>query len=82
MATGALDVLRELGRSVPDDVAVVSFDNSQAATSGAVQMTTVNQPSTEMGFAMADILLRRLAGDKDVPFRTIMPTSLVVRDSA
>jgi len=84
MATGALAVLHTHGRSVPGDVAVVSFDDSPAATSGPVQLTTVSQPSAEMGFAMADILLRRLAGDSvdQVPLRTIMPTRLVLRDSA
>jgi len=84
MATGALAVLHARGRSVPGDVAVVSFDDSPAALSGPVQLTTVSQPSNEMGFAMADILLRRLAGDADdeVPLRTIMPTRLVLRDSA
>ncbi|TFC89457.1 LacI family transcriptional regulator [Cryobacterium sp. TmT2-59] len=90
MGTGALDVLREHGRSVPGDVAVVGFDDSPAATRGSVPLTTVSQPSEEMGFAMADVLLRRLADDDDddddddesVPHRTIMPTRLVLRESA
>ncbi|TFB49959.1 LacI family DNA-binding transcriptional regulator [Cryobacterium tagatosivorans] len=82
MATGVLDVLREQGRAVPRDVAIVGFDDSPAATSAAVPLTTVSQPSEEMGFAMADMLLRLLSGDTGVPHRTIMPTYLVVRDSA
>jgi len=45
-------------------------------------MTTVSQPSKEMGFAMADLLLRLLADDETVPHRNIMPTSLVLRESA
>ena len=63
MATGALSVLRERGRSVPGDVAVVGFDDSPAATSSAIPLTTVHQPSEQMGFEMADLLLRHLAGD-------------------
>lgn len=82
MATGVLDVLREQGRAVPRDVAIVGFDDSPAATSAAVPLTTVSQPSEEMGFAMADTLLRLLAGEATVPHRTIMPTYLVLRDSA
>lgn len=82
MATGAVDVLRELGRSVPGDVAIVGFDDSPAATSGPVPLTTVSQPSEEMGYAMADILLRRLAADESMPHRTLMPTRLVLRESA
>ena len=82
MATGVLDVLREQGRAVPRDVAIVGFDDSPAATSAAVPLTTVSQPSEEMGFAMADTLLRLLADEATVPHRTIMPTYLVLRDSA
>lgn len=82
MATGVLDVLRERGRAVPRDVAIVGFDDSPAATSAVVPLSTVSQPSEQMGFAMADILLRLLAGDASVPHRTIMPTRLVRRDSA
>ena len=82
MATGALSVLRERGRRVPDDVAVVGFDDSPAATSSAIPLTTVHQPSADMGFEMADLLLRLLAGETDVPHRNIMPTRLVRRASA
>ena len=82
MATGVIDVLRERGRAVPADIALVAFDDSPAATAGSVRLTTVSQPSEEMGFAMADMLLRLLAGDPAVPHRTIMPTRLVLRDSA
>ena len=82
MATGAMSVLRERGRRVPDDIALVGFDDSPAATSSAIPLTTVHQPSEEMGFAMADLLLRILAGEATVPHRTIMPTRLVRRASA
>jgi DNA-binding LacI/PurR family transcriptional regulator len=82
MATGALDVLREQGYAVPDDIAIVGFDDSPAAVGAAVPLTTISQPSAEMGFAMADMLLRLLAGDTDVPHRNIMPTRLIRRASA
>lgn len=81
MATGTLAVLRERGRTVPGDIAVVGFDDSPAATSSAIPLTTVHQPSEEMGYMMADLLLRLIAGE-DVPHRNIMPTHLVRRASA
>jgi DNA-binding LacI/PurR family transcriptional regulator len=81
MATGTLAVLRERGRTVPGDIAVVGYDDSPAATSSAIPLTTVHQPSEEMGYLMADLLLRLLAGE-DVPHRNIMPTHLVRRASA
>ncbi len=81
MAIGAIGVLRDRGIAVPSDVSVVGFDDSPAATSGTVQLTTVRQPSMEMGEAMAAMLLDLLHGEPTERAR-IMPTSMVVRDSA
>jgi DNA-binding LacI/PurR family transcriptional regulator len=81
MATGAISVLRDRGRSVPGDVAVVGFDDSSAATSGEIQLTTVHQPSREMGAEMAGMLLALLRGETTQRER-VMPTRMVVRDSA
>jgi len=67
---------------VPDDIALVGFDDSPAAMSAGIPLTTVHQPSEQMGFEMADLLLRHLGGDTDVPHRNIMPTHLVKRESA
>jgi LacI family transcriptional regulator len=80
MATGALSVLRERGRTIPADVAVVGFDDSPAATSGEVELTTVHQPSVEMGEAMAHMLLALLRGEEPQPVN-IMQTRMVVRAS-
>lgn len=80
MASGALLALEERGLRVPDDVAVVGFDNSKYATRGKVGLTTVAQPAQEMGVVMADTLLRLLAGETP-PRVTTLDTHLVVRDS-
>jgi LacI family transcriptional regulator len=81
MAMGAVSVLRERGKDVPGDVAVVGFDDSPAALSGDVKLTTVRQPATEMGEKMARMLLQLLRG-QPTERQCIMPTSLVMRDSA
>lgn len=81
MATGALAVLRQRGRSVPGDVAVVGFDDSTAALDAEVPLTTVNQPSREMGAAMAGMLLDLLAGGP-IGQQLLLPTRIVVRSSA
>lgn len=82
MAAGAMTVLRSAGIAVPDDVAVVGYDDSEAATSTDVPLTTVCQPSEEMGAAMADILIDVLNGAEDRPRMTTLPTELIVRSSA
>ncbi|MEQ1737664.1 MAG: substrate-binding domain-containing protein, partial [Rhodoglobus sp.] len=81
MASGAISVLRERGIRVPEDVAIVGFDDSSAATSGEIGITTVHQPSREMGAEMARMLLALLRGEP-TERETIMPTRMVVRDSA
>ena len=81
MATGAVSVLRERGRSVPGDVAVVGFDDSPAASSGDIQLTTVHQPSEAMGATMAQMMLSLLRGEP-VEHQCIMRTHIVERDSA
>lgn len=86
MATGALGVLRERGRSVPGDVALVGFDDAeQVAESADPPLTTVRQDIEGMGRLMARLLLRTLDpahGSHRVPGSVITPTSLVLRGSA
>ncbi|MDN4471813.1 LacI family DNA-binding transcriptional regulator [Demequina zhanjiangensis] len=81
MASGAMPVILESGRRIPEDVAVVGYDDSPAALACPVPLTTVLQPSEAMGRAMADILLDVLAGGERQR-STIMPIELVERESA
>lgn len=81
MARGALTALRAEGLRVPEDVAVVGFDDSPVALGADPQLTTVRQPMYAMGQAMAAVLLSRLAGNEP-PEITILSTDLVVRGSA
>ena len=82
MARGALAVLTERGVAVPGDLALVGYDDSPAATSGELQLTTVRQPSVLMGTRMTEMLLGLLAGREPESRACIMQTRLVVRDSA
>jgi len=79
MALGALRVLRRLRVRVPDQVAVVGFDDAALAQHTMPLLTTVRQPVEEMGARAVQELLAARAG----ACRTIvLPTSLVVRESA
>ncbi len=81
MADGALRTLREAGRRVPDDVAVIGFDDAEFARYTDPPLTTVRQPIIEIGREMVRLLLR-LAEGEPVEDALILPTHLVVRDSA
>jgi DNA-binding LacI/PurR family transcriptional regulator len=81
MADGALRTLRQSGRRVPDDVAVVGFDDVEMARYTEPPLTTIRQPISDIGREMARLLLR-LAAAGEIPPAVILPTELVVRDSA
>lgn len=80
MAAGALKALRDAGRRVPDDVALVGFDDIALARYTSPPLTTVRQPIMEIGRQMARQLLR-LVGGEDVEPTMTLPTELVVRES-
>lgn len=81
MARGALTALRSAGVRVPEDIALVGFDDSSVAITTDPQLTTMRQPMYAQGEAMARVLLSRLAGEEP-PTTTILPTELVIRASA
>jgi len=86
MAAGALRALCRADRRVPDDVAVVGFDDAPFAAHTRPPLTTVRQPVEEMGAAMARQLLRGLAdGARPGPGpaeAVILGTTLVRRGSS
>ncbi|MEU3858461.1 LacI family DNA-binding transcriptional regulator [Streptomyces sp. NPDC028722] len=88
MAAGARQVLREAGRRIPDDIALVGYDDSAIARHMDPPMTSVRQPIEEMGRAMIDLLLtdiadRRPAASRGLDRRqAVLPTELVTRASS
>ncbi|WP_067499287.1 LacI family DNA-binding transcriptional regulator [Actinoplanes sp. TFC3] len=80
MAAGALRVLREAGRAVPADVAVMGFDDLPIALHTDPALTTIHQPVQALGREAARMLVELLDGGQPEPF--ILPTKKVVRESA
>jgi len=82
MAFGALRALAEAGRRVPDDVAVVGFDDAPIARQAVPPLTTVFQPIEEMGRQMAKLLVARIRREElDKPY-VLLDTHMVERDSS
>ncbi|MEV0224812.1 LacI family DNA-binding transcriptional regulator [Streptomyces sp. NPDC050704] len=82
MAVGALAELRRQRRRIPDDVAVIGFDDSIIARHSNPPLTSVRQPVEEIGSTIAQILLEEI-DDPDEPRRhVVLPTELVVRESS
>jgi DNA-binding LacI/PurR family transcriptional regulator len=80
MAAGALRALHDLGRRVPDDVAVVGFDDVGTAARTRPALTTVRQPIKAMGQELARMLTAVLEGEDPSP--VVLPTRLILRESA
>ena len=81
MAHAALRTLREAGRRVPEDVAVIGFDDIETAAYTEPPLTTVRQPIVELGRKMTRLLLA-LADGAEVERAVVLPTELVIRQSA
>ncbi|WP_344863962.1 LacI family DNA-binding transcriptional regulator [Planomonospora alba] len=86
VAYGALQVAADLGIRVPEELSVVGFDDSPLAVQIRPALTTVRQDIEAKGRAAAAALTEAIAdartGRTTVPRRVLLPTELVVRDSA
>lgn len=80
MAFGAMRALRMAGRRIPDDVAVVGFDDIPASAITHPPLTSVHQPLYEMGRTAAGMVMAAVRGES-IQDRVELPTSLVIRAS-
>jgi len=83
IAIGALLAIKEHGYRVPEDIAIVGFDDISQAAFSSPPLTTVHAPSFEMGMYSANILFSQnnLQGKINIPFHVTLPCSLVIRES-
>lgn len=81
MAMGAMRRLRDAGLAVPDDIAVIGFDDIPAAALADPPLTTVRQPAQQMGASAARLLFERIEQNATGPTETVLPTELVIRAS-
>ncbi|MEZ0064660.1 DNA-binding LacI/PurR family transcriptional regulator [Streptacidiphilus sp. MAP12-20] len=82
MALGAVSVLHRAGLRIPEDLAVVGFDDSNVALTCDPPLTTVRQPVEEMAAQMAELLLEQIASPERLLQSRVFQPELVVRDSA
>ncbi|MEG3633060.1 LacI family DNA-binding transcriptional regulator [Micromonospora palythoicola] len=81
LALGAIRAVRRLGRSVPDDVSVVGYDDSAFMTCTDPPLTTVRQPIETMGQAAVDLLVTQIEGGGVLTDELLFEPELVVRGS-
>ncbi len=81
MAIGAMRAIHETGLRVPDDIAVVGFDDLPPAAHARPPLTTVHQPVQQFGRCVVKILLDIVENDVPEPCHNVLSTNLVIRDS-
>jgi LacI family transcriptional regulator len=81
MSFGALRALRDGALSVPDDVAVVGFDDLPTASLSDPPLTTIRQPIRRVGAQVVETLIDILTNGPEPPRRIVLSTELVIRSS-
>lgn len=81
-AFGAIAAIKEAGLSIPQDIAIVGFDDTPLALHMMPPLTTVRQPMRRQGQIAAELLLRRISSDRDFETeRQMLDCELIIRES-
>ncbi|HLA96299.1 MAG TPA: LacI family DNA-binding transcriptional regulator [Pyrinomonadaceae bacterium] len=81
-AVGAMTAIKEAGLSIPQDIAVVGFDDTPLAVHTLPPLTTVRQPMRLQGQLAAEMLLRRISGTETLETENrVLECELIVRES-
>jgi CheY-like chemotaxis protein/nitrogen-specific signal transduction histidine kinase len=78
---GAIQCLQEAGRIIPDDVAVIGFDDILDARSLSPSLTTIRHPTFSLGYQSVITLMEHIRGDENAPLRVVVPPRLIIRQS-
>ena len=81
MTFGFFSVLRERGLRIPQQIALIGFDDSDWTSIAIPPITVIDQPAYEVGHVAAQMLLERLADSDREPQHRILSTRLIVRGS-
>lgn len=82
LAAGALRAIAQAGLRVPEDIAVVGFDGTELAEVVSPQLTTVEQPSREIGRTAVTLLMKRIDNPDAAVERVMMDWRVISRASA
>lgn len=83
LAIWLCQAIRRCGLSVPEDIAVVGFDDTAEASQSEPPLTTIRQPTYKMGVAAANKLLGLISGEgSGGPIAEVLPAELIVRESS
>lgn len=81
-ATGCLQELRQRGCRIPEDVAIVGFNNEEVVSTVCPNLSSVDYPGRETGQRAINEILKILDGGKNSGTLTVMPSRLIIRESS
>lgn len=81
VAIGAMKALKEAGLKIPEDIAVVGFDDISFASMYDPSLTTISQPKYDMGCEAMNMLIRKIKGELSHSMKLVLEHSLKIRES-
>lgn len=81
IALGAINGIRDAGGRVPEDVAVIGFDDLPTPHQGNIQLSTIHQPVEEKGYQLAQVLIDLIEEKRAAPVQKYLPASLIIRET-
>ena len=81
MAYGAMRAIREANLRIPEDIAVIGFDDLPASARTIPALTSVRQPVHRMGSLVAETLVDIIHHPNSQPRHVVLPTELVIRET-
>ena len=83
MSSGAMAAIKDSGLRIPEDIAIVGFDDAPIALTTTPQLTTIQQDIMLSGKVAAELLIRQIENTQDdPPQEKILPTNLIIRNSS
>jgi len=82
LAAATIEAARRVGRSVPGDIAIIGFDNIDLAVMTSPHITTISQPSFDIGYHSCEVLVDAVQRGVGAANTVILSTDLIVRGSA
>ncbi|MGO4731104.1 LacI family DNA-binding transcriptional regulator [Paenibacillus sp. 2KB_22] len=81
LGVGCINAIKQYGYSVPDDIAVVGFDNTKEALMSVPQLTTIHQPKHEIGYSAMELLIHNMTNKHKKYFNVMHKHEIIVRES-
>lgn len=81
LAIGVIQAAMEKGISIPDELAIIGFDNTVLATTTVPRLTTIAQPIAEMGRKVVEVLIEEINGNASMQQRVLFNPKLIIRET-